>query len=103
MAIRLFGGRSLERSTLQSLHEYRQPVTVPPESLQAVGSLVDKDEQITRANVLAELTLHDRHQTIETLSHVDRTTMQIDVRAGDGWQSGVHHRPVTALSIRSIR
>jgi hypothetical protein len=75
VTIRLLRWRTLERSTLQSLHENRQPIAVPPKSLQAIGAPVNEYEQITRANVSAKLTLNDRHQTIEALSHVDRATV----------------------------
>jgi len=59
VAIRRLRWRALKRAAFQSLHEDRQSIAVPPKRLDAVGTLVDEDEQIACANVMLKLTLDD--------------------------------------------
>ena len=72
--------RSLISSLLESLHKNRQSITVPPQDLDTVSTLVDKQKNISLANVSIEFSLNNGHQAIKAAAHVDILGIQIDAR-----------------------
>jgi hypothetical protein len=75
-----FHERSLECPLFQPLHKNRQPIFVPPQRLDAITTLVQEYEQVSREYVLAEFGLHNREQTVEAATHVDVVAVQEDPR-----------------------
>ena len=70
----------LHGSCFEPLHEYGEPVTVPPHYLDSIASLVNEHEVVSKTNVACELGLNDGHETIVRPSHVDITHVEIDSR-----------------------
>lgn len=77
--------------------------TVPPQRLQVISSLVDKHKKIAGQYIPLEFRLYDRHEPIKAATHVDRTTVKVDLGASHCWQATMHHRVAAKLSPNSIR
>src|SRR6516165_2101833 len=104
-----FGGRHLDTagrrvgnpigSTLQSLRPNRQPVTIPPEYLDAISTLIDENEEMTRKRIEAKAPLNQGSQRVKALAHIGRFSGQ--VHADGGAQS--EHGPASTTVIRRRR
>src|SRR6516165_2341825 len=105
-----FGGRHLDTagrrvgnpigSTLQSLRPNRQPVTIPPEDLDAIPTLVDENEEMTRERIEAKAGSNQGRKRVEALAHVGRFLGQ--VHAHRGAQTEYGRSSTTVMSRRRV-
>ena len=64
--------RQLELAALESFVDEDEAAHVPGEDLHAVAAARDEDKEVSRVGVFRELLLHDGHQAIDRLPHIDR-------------------------------
>jgi hypothetical protein len=60
----------LKSSSLKSFVPDYEPITVPPEQLDAIATPVEKEEEVTRARVLPQEFPNHALETIESFSHI---------------------------------
>jgi len=77
LSIRL-ADRLLYRPGLEPLHEYRQPISVPPYDLDAIAPAIDEHEVIAQTNIASELALYNCMQAVIRTSPIDRLHVEID-------------------------
>ncbi len=77
----------LDASRLQSLHENRQPISVPPDDLDSISASIDKHEVVSEANVASEFGLDNGMKAVVRSSHVDSLHVEVD---SSGRSDGKH-------------
>lgn len=70
--------RNRKPPLLEALREQAESRPIPVHELQVVAAAVDEDVQGSRQRILPERVLHQPHESVERLPHVDRVTIGED-------------------------
>src|SRR5690349_10534364 len=86
---------------LEPLGKQTQPSAVIVQNLQTIGSFATEQEQVTREWIGIQHVRQLRGQTIEAITHADRATCQIDLRAWHTWITMPLSTPLAPVAARA--